>query len=100
MAITREEAKEICSADELEIVDASFSPLIERLTITELQEGIARARRLQDKYRDLSRRQDRGGKQAGAVPGSQNLRTRLKAQLFVETRERFEDHLAELAEEA
>jgi len=99
MPVTRDEAQEMCSTDELELVEASFSPLIERLTITGLQENIARARRLQDKYRDLSRQQDRTSKEAGATP-AQNVRTGQKALLFQETRERFEDHLAEFAEEA
>ena len=100
MEISRDQARQICSVHELQLVDASFPPELQRLGITELRDHVERAKRLQDRYRDLSRRQDRASKATAATPGSQNIRTREKALLFQETRERFEDHLAELAGEA
>ena len=99
MTIPREEAKQLCSADEMKIVDASFPPRIDQLGSDELRSNVTQARRLQDKYRDLSRRQNREKKGTGAVPGSKNVRTSQKEQLFVETRERFEERLSALAEE-
>ncbi len=99
MTIPREEAKQLCSGDEMKIVDASFPPRIDQLGIDELRSHVTQARRLQDKYRDLARRQNREKKGAGAVPGSKNVRTGQKEQLFVETRERFEERLGALAEE-
>jgi hypothetical protein len=100
MPVPRAEAKEICTKPEYELVEASFRPAITALTAPRLRSKINRARQLQDKYRDLSRRQNRSTKQAGRSRDAANLRTERKARLFAETRERFEKRLTQVEPEA
>jgi hypothetical protein len=97
MPITRPQAREICTKDELELVESSFNPRVKTLTTTRLRSKITRSRKLQDKYRELARSQHRAGKgEAKRSPKDTNVRTERKAQLFEETRERFEKRLAEV----
>jgi len=94
MTISRTEAKDICTKPEFELVEASFSPEVKAFSPARLRSKIARARKLQDKYRDLSRKQNRETKETDPSRGSANTRTEQKATLFDETRERFEAQLA------
>jgi hypothetical protein len=94
MPVTRAQAKEICTKQEFELVEASFRPEVTTLTAAQLRSKVERTRKLQDKFRDLSRQQGRGGKEAGSRHDGSNARTERKAKLFVETRERFEKRLA------
>lgn len=98
MPITRTQAKEICTKPEYELVEASFRPAVTGLSAARLRSKLERARRLQEKYRDLARQQHRTSKErTPARPrGASNLRTERKARLFAETRERFEKRLAQL----
>ncbi|CAN5759845.1 hypothetical protein BH23GEM6_BH23GEM6_24940 [soil metagenome] len=94
MPITRSEAKDICTKPEYELVESSFSPPAKAFSPARLRSKIARARKLQDKYRDLARKQNRETKEADPSRGTANTRTEQKAKLFDETRERFEAQLA------
>jgi hypothetical protein len=98
MPVTRAQAKEICTKTELELVEASFAPAVNALTPAQLRTKITRARKVQDKNRDLSRAQNRSTKAQGSR--NANARTDRKARLFDETRERFEKRLARLEETA
>lgn len=97
MAISREQAKEICTKPEFELVEASFPPTVLQLTPARLRSKAERSRKLQDKYRDLSRGQSRKLKESNPSSRLQNSnqRTKQKAQLFGEVRDRFEEHLAQ-----
>jgi hypothetical protein len=95
MAISVQEAKELCTKDELELVEASYPPRIDTFTPARLRQKIDRSRRLQDRYRDLSRRQNRKTKAGVTIPSrNSNERTARKSELFAEVRERFENRLA------
>jgi hypothetical protein len=95
MPITRGQAKEICTKPELELVEASFAPAVNTLSPARLRQKIGRARKLQDKYRELARTQHRALKDAEPASRGRaaNARTERKARLFEETRERFEKRL-------
>jgi len=97
MPVTRAQAKEICTKPELELVEASFRPVITSLTPPQLRSKVERTRKLQDKFRDLAEKQNRESKETQpARTRAANQRTERKARLFVETRERFEKRLAEV----
>ncbi len=98
MPVTRAQAKEISTKPEYELVEASFRPTITELSPARLRSKITRARKLQDKYRDLAHRQNRETKETAPARSrsTANLRTAQKARLFEETRERFEKRLAQL----
>jgi len=98
MSITRAAAREITTRDEQALVDESFHPEVRALTEAELKRAVARARRLRDKYSDLSRRQNQATKRQGAAGSGANARTARKAQLFLETLERLEKRLASVTE--
>jgi hypothetical protein len=103
MPVSRAQARAICTKPELELVEASFPPAVNALTPARLQSKIQRARKLQDKYRDLGRTQNRqvkGGAKGGARRATgrdANVRTERKARLFEETRQRFEKRLERMA---
>jgi len=97
MSITRAAAREITTRDEQALVDESFHPQVRGLTEAELKRALARARRLRDKYSDLSRRQNQATKRQGRSGSGDNARTACKAQLFIETLERLEKRLASVA---
>jgi hypothetical protein len=100
MSITRAAAREITTRDEQALVDQSFYPDVTHLTEAELKRAVTRARRLGDKYRDLSRRQNQGTKRRGRAGSGENARTAQKERLFRETLERLEKRLAAVAEKA
>jgi hypothetical protein len=97
MPVTRAQAKEICTKQELELVESSFRPEVNRFTAARLRSKVERTRKLQDKFRELAQKQNRETKET--EPGRQraaNQRTERKARLFEETRERFEKRLADV----
>jgi hypothetical protein len=97
MPVTRSQAKEICTKDELELVESSFAPAVNALPAARLKSRIDRARKLQDKYRELERSQNRAAKDStSGKTRTANARTARKARLFDETRARFEKRLARL----
>jgi hypothetical protein len=98
MPISRPQAREICTKPEMELVEASFAPAINALTPARLRSKITRARKLQDKYREMARSQHRTVKDKNPTARlrNNNVRTERKARLFEETRIRFEKRLARL----
>jgi hypothetical protein len=99
MPVTRNQAREICTKPELELVEASFPPAVNALTPSRLRSKVDRSRKLQDKYTDMSRSQNRRTKtRSPEQKGGANTRTARKSRLFAETRQRFEKRLAALAE--
>jgi hypothetical protein len=96
LPITRSAARELTTREEQQLVDASFHPAIRALSEARVRQKIGRARRLRDKYADLSRRQTRDSKRKGRGGGDDNKRTGQKARLFAESLERFEKRLAVL----
>jgi hypothetical protein len=94
MAIARSTAERLSTAAELQLVEASYPATAKQLTPGRLRQKIQRARKLRDKYRDLSKRQRleaRGKRDAsGTRPAKGNANTERKAELFQEVLERFE----------
>lgn len=103
MPITQKDARALCTADEFEIVAASFSPAVRELDEKQLRALLTRARRMSDKWRDLGRQQkgEARGKRVArkSKPASGAAGTARKAKLFTETVERIEKRLGRLAEE-
>lgn len=98
MAVSIQTARTLCTKAELDLVLASTKTKIGTLSATQLRTKRERARKLRDKFRDLSHRQRREirGKDAGSTarPAQDNRATLKKEQLFSETLERFEQALA------
>lgn len=102
MAVTRQQAKKLCTAGELKLVDASLRQHNKGMTPARLRQKIKLTRQLRDKYRSLAQRQRREvrGKQQprGARPAKDNQNTKLKMTLFAETMARFEAKLKAMSE--
>jgi hypothetical protein len=96
MAVSMAKAREVCNKAEMELVESSFSPAVKRLTPARLKSKIGRARKMADKFNDLSRKQNRSTKESASGRDNANARTALKATVFAETVERFERRLAEV----
>jgi hypothetical protein len=100
MTYDRRRARQLSTQSEFELISASYSDSIGKLSKRTLQSNLARARRLRDKQRDLLQRQRlasraRTGSKHGARPDS-NARTAQKAELFDETLSRFARKLESL----
>ncbi|MFO0912604.1 MAG: hypothetical protein U0795_06590 [Pirellulales bacterium] len=93
MAISMAKAKSICSAGELALVAASSKQEIGRHTAARLRQKESRARKLRDKWRDLSNDQQRSSQAKGVAEGV-NQRTAEKAALFDEVLGRYTAELA------
>ena len=94
MAINMSQAKALCTASELQLVEASRRDELKKLTAAQLRQKVTRARKLRDKWRDQAekqRRQTQEQQQARAM--AKNERTRKKAELFAEVLRRFEEQL-------
>lgn len=94
MAVSRRDAKPLCTKAEYALANESYPPDVARFSERELRSRITRARKLRDKYKDLASKQAREirGK---AKPTRQkqptgNAGTVLKRDFFAETLERFE----------
>ncbi len=97
MAVSRRDAKPLCTKAEFALANESYPPDVARFSERELRTRIGRARKLRDKYKDLAAKQAREirGK---AKPTRQkqptgNTATVLKRDFFAETLERFEAKL-------
>jgi len=77
------EARELCSKSEWELVESSFSPMVETFPRSGLKSRIDRIRKLHRKTGDLVSRQH---------SDSRKRTTRRKADLFAEAVARFEPH--------
>jgi hypothetical protein len=98
MAISRATAERLCTRPELELVEASYPASLKQLTPARLRQKAARARKLRDKYRDLSRRQRLESRGKASPRRSRPARghdgTDRKADLFAEVLDRFQTQLA------
>ena len=75
------EARELCSDSEWELVESSFSPMVETLLPSDLKSKMGRVRKLQKKSTDLVDRQH---------SDARKLTTRRKTELFADAVRRFE----------
>lgn len=100
MAYNRSHAQRLCTADELDVFQASLSDAIGALDANALKDLIRRTRRLRQKSTDLFLRQTASIREATGTKrgktGLANARTEQKAKLFAETLARFEKRLAQL----
>jgi hypothetical protein len=104
MAFNRIHARPLCTDAEYTLFTASLAGGLNELTPAQLRSKIQRARKLRDKYRDLTKRQRlanraRTGTKKGDRPET-NVRTEDKATLFDEALGRFEARAARLADAA
>ncbi|CAN5837523.1 hypothetical protein BH23GEM9_BH23GEM9_03080 [soil metagenome] len=99
MTISRTTAARLCTAAELELVEASYPANLKLITPGRLRQKASRARKLRDKYRDLSKRQrlETRGKSAPrrSRPAAGHANTDRKAELFGEVLDRLEARLAQ-----
>ncbi len=104
MTMTKPSARKLATQAEWTLVEASFGPALKQITEGRLKQKIVRARKLQDKYRDLSRRQRgeaRGKRRAKSTrPAAGNANTVLKQEMFAEALQRFEEQLQRLHDKA
>ena len=91
MSIQPGEARELCSDSEWELVESSFSPVVEMLPPSSLKLRIDRVNKLHRKVTDLVTRQH---------SDSRKRTTRRKSELFAETVGRFEAAQTEHADSA
>jgi len=104
MAHSKIAVRKLATQAEMTLLDASFPPLLKEITIGRLKQKVTRARKLQDKYRDLSRQQrgEARGKRPPtgrrAAAGSAN--TLVKHEIFAEAHGRFEAQLEKIEAKA
>jgi hypothetical protein len=93
MAIPASKIRSLCTGSEVALVRASRKPELEQLSHAAVKRLALRARKLFDKWQDLSRSQSRArARQVGA--GSVDENTVLKAQIFRDALTSFETKLA------
>jgi hypothetical protein len=104
MAHTKTAARKLATQAEWTLLEVSFPPLLKEITPGRLRQKVTRARKLQDKYRDLARQQrgEARGKRkpTGTRAATGNANTLVKQEIFAEARERFEAQLAKLEAQA
>ncbi|MCU0708137.1 MAG: hypothetical protein MUF23_07595 [Pirellula sp.] len=81
MALSTQEIRELCTAKEWALVQASQPGSIEKLSSTELKKHADNAQKLADKWRDLSRSQARTESRKSGSP-STDTRTHAKYEVF------------------
>ncbi len=92
--LTVADAKRMCTKAELGVVMGSRPDAIEQLSADQLKKNVASARRLRDKWRDLSTEQRRETQQAqNSRVTDKNARSGEKAALFGHVLKRYEDQL-------
>lgn len=92
--ITLDKARELCTAAELQLVRASRRPAVGKLGLDELKNRLDEARRLRDKWRDLSTRQRRETqRRTGSRVTDASARSGLKADLFQDSLDKFQQEL-------
>jgi hypothetical protein len=104
MAHSKTAARKLATQAEWTLLEVSFPPLLKEITPGRLKQKVTRARKLQDKYRDLARQQ-RGEARGKRLPkgtraAAGNDNTVAKQELFTEARERFEAQLMKLEAQA
>ncbi len=104
MTISKPAARKLATQVEWTLLESSYAPLLKEITPGRLKQKITRARKLQDKYRDLARQQRgeaRGKRQAkGTRPAAGNDNTVNKQLMFSEALERFEVQLGRIEAKA
>ncbi|MBL9123646.1 MAG: hypothetical protein JNG90_08435 [Planctomycetaceae bacterium] len=95
MAIAASKVRAVCTSSETALVRASRKPVLDELSAAELKRHAARAKKLSDKWQDLSRTHARA-KEAKTGFGEADANTRLKAEIFGEALKNFEARLAKL----
>ena len=100
MPVSKSTARKLTTSAEWALLLSSHGDALRELTPAQLKLGVARARKLQDKYRDRAKQQRgeaRGKRQARRTRAAQgNANTSLKQAVFAEARLRFEAQLARL----
>ena len=100
MKFNHTQAKQLLSASEMELFNASRDPALAKLSLTDLKSNVHAARAVRDKFQDLLRRQrlesrDRTGSKDGAA-GDDNARTEQKLEALTEILHRFEAQVADV----
>ncbi len=100
MKFNHTQAKQLLSASEMELFNASRDPALAKLSLTDLKSNVHAARAARDKFQDLLRRQrlesrDRTGSKDGAA-GDDNARTEQKLEALTEILHRFEAQVADV----
>lgn len=95
MAIRMPQVKQLCTASEVELVEASRKPRLEQLILAEARRHAQRARKLFDKWQDQARRQARSRERQVGF-GDADSRSHQKEQIFAEALASFEAHIAKL----
>ena len=95
MSIPASKVRSVCTSSETALVRASRKPVLEELTPAELKRNAARAKKLFDKWQDLSRTHARArGQKVGF--GEADANTMLKAEIFGEALQSYEARLAKV----
>ena len=94
------QAKQLLSASEMELFNASRDPALAGLSLPDLKSNVHAARAARDKFQDLLRRQrlesrDRTGSKDGAT-GDDNARTEQKLEALTEILHRFEAQVSDV----
>lgn len=104
MTISKPTARKLATQAEWTLLEASYAPMLKEITPGRLKQKITRARKLQDKFRDLSRQQRgeaRGKRRAKSTrPAAGNENTVNKELMFSEALERFQLQLTKLEAKA
>ncbi len=104
MAQSKSVARKLATKAEWTLLEVSFPPLLKEITPGRLKQKVTRARKLQDKYRDLARQQKgeaRGKRQVKSTRAAAgNANTLLKQEIFADALARFQAQLAKLEAKA
>ncbi len=104
MAQSKSVARKLATKAEWTLLEVSYPPLLKDITPGRLKQKVTRARKLQDKYRDLARQQKgeaRGKRQARSTRAAAgNTNTLLKQEIFTDALARFEAQLQKLEAKA
>lgn len=94
MAVSLQQARQICNSTELALVIDSTPKRIKSFDVKQLKSKVARARILRDKWRGQSEKLVRvAKKESQAKFDADNARTAMKVELFSETLDRFSKRL-------
>lgn len=99
MGITRTDIRKLCTATEATLAEKALPHLLKDLTVKQLQQKVARARRMRDKYRDLYKRQTLAARKPGKSSGKGkdlNARTKEKATFFADILNTFQQQVTVL----
>ena len=96
MPYDRRKIRELTTASEFELVQASSAATVRKLSPRALRSNISRTRRLRDKQRDLQRRQRLARRASIGTKFGGAERTAQKAEIFDRTLARFAKRLEQL----